>query len=49
MRDIMQSLRLSNLTILSLNNENFEKLLKDPNSVLEVFRKMKNRRLQFQI
>lgn len=45
----MQSTRLSNFALLSIDKENSEKLIKDPVPVLELFGKMKNRRLQIQI
>ncbi|CAI6371653.1 unnamed protein product [Macrosiphum euphorbiae] len=49
LRSTMKSSRLSSLTLLSIDFENSDKLLKDPTAVLEVFASMKNRRIQFQI
>ncbi|VVC41503.1 Hypothetical protein CINCED_3A000920 [Cinara cedri] len=49
LRSIMKSSRLSSLTLLSIDFENSDKLLKDPTVVLEVFASTKNRRIQFQI
>lgn len=48
-RAAMQSPRLSNLVLLFIDKVNSEKLLKDPTSDLELFRKMNNRKLRFQI
>jgi hypothetical protein len=45
----MQNPRLSNLALLSIDKENSEKLLKDPTPALDMFAKIKHRRLQFQI
>ncbi|VVC32857.1 Hypothetical protein CINCED_3A002385 [Cinara cedri] len=49
LRSTMKSSRLSNFTLLSIDFENSDKLLKDPTAVLEVFASMKNRRIQFKI
>lgn len=49
LRSNMKSSQLSSLTLLSIDFENSDKLLKDPTAVLEVFASMKNRRIQFQI
>lgn len=49
LRSTMKSSRLSSLTLLSIDFENSDRLLKDPTAVLEVFASMKNRRIQFQI
>jgi hypothetical protein len=41
MRATMLSPRLSNPALLSINKDNFKKLLKDPAPILEVFGKIK--------
>jgi DNA repair protein RadC len=49
LRATMQNPRLSNLALLSIDKENSEKLLKDPTPALDMFAKIKHRRLKFQI
>jgi hypothetical protein len=43
----MQRPKLNDLALLYIDTKNFEKLLKNPTPVLEVFGKIRNRILQF--